>query len=105
MAFINERITNKEDIEKYDLRKLWDYYAYMKKENIISLSAKEIPYDWTIDRDKEIFLIYVGKFLDQKLLGDHDRVTYYTKENMFIFYFKNEFYEIRLMRERASYFW
>jgi hypothetical protein len=73
MAFINERITNKEDIEKYDLRKLWDYYAYMKKENIISLSAKEIPYDWTIDRDKEIFLIYVGKFLDQKLLGDHKK--------------------------------
>ncbi len=104
MRFINEKVSQ-EDIEKYNLSEIWNKYIGMEKNKIITYRASNKAHSWVVDKENEIFLIHFAKFLDEKLLGDHDRVTYYTKENMFIFYFKNEFYEIRLIRERASYFW
>lgn len=99
MGFVNEKVSQ-EDIEKYDLSAIWNKYISMEKNKIITYRASKKAHSWVIDKENEIFLIHFAKFLDEKLPSDHERATYYTKENMFIFYFKNEFYEIRLMREK-----
>ena len=93
MAFVNEKISDK-DIEKYNLFQFNKKYEKEKKKDIMSFHN---PYDWVIDKEKEIFLIYFSSFIDE--IDDH--AIYFKKEELFIFYYEKKFYEILLKRERA----
>ncbi len=92
MAFVNEKISDK-DIEKYNLFQFNEKYAEEKKKGIMSFSD---PYSWVIDKKNEIFLRYFSRFIDE--IDDH--AIYFKKEELFIFYYEKQFYEIILKRER-----
>lgn len=55
MAFVNEFVSE-EDVKKYDLDKIWDiYHPFSKGEPPLGFR-----YTWTIDKEKNIFLIPVA---------------------------------------------
>jgi len=93
MAFINERITD-EDIEKYNLMDLWDKY---KADDTISVLDESKPYNFAIDRQSENWLIHLAKVKYENCEYRHQS---YTRENIFIFYYTNKIYEVRLIKER-----
>jgi len=86
MAFINEYISE-EDIEKYDLKKLIEKY---KRYNS---SPRLDDIEWTIDKENDIWLIFFGREHDPKM--DHG----FTKEHIFILYYKGKYIEARLWGE------
>ncbi len=82
MAFVNEYISQ-EDIEKYGLNKLWASYH---------INYDKIPdgKSWTIDRDREIWLMYTAGVRDYNT--DHQ----YTNEEIWTLYYKGTNIEVRL---------
>ena len=97
MAFIN-KIIDEEDIKKYQLMKIWEKHKEEERKTI-KMVAKTF-YQWTIDKEKEVFLIHFARFLEEDQ-PDHGEI--YTNENIFIFYFEKKFYELILIREREDY--
>ena len=93
MAFIN-KIIDEEDIKKYQLMKIWEKHKEEERKTI-KMVAKTF-YQWTIDKEKEVFLIHFARFLEEDQ-PDHGEI--YTNENIFIFYFEKKFYELILIRE------
>ena len=93
MAFINVRITD-EDIEKYNLMDLWDTY---KADKTISVLNESKPYSFAIDRQSENWLIYLAMVKDESWEPKHQS---YTKEHIFILYYENHSYEVRLIRKK-----
>ena len=93
MAFINERITD-EDIKKYNLMDLWDKY---KADDTISVLNESKPYSFAIDRQSENWLINLAIVKDESW---EPKRQSYTGENIFIFYYTNKIYEVRLIKER-----
>ena len=91
MAFINEYISE-EDIEKYDLKKLIEKY----KRYTYSPDIDDI--DWTIDRENDIWLIFFGREHDPEM--DHG----FTREHIFVLYYKGHIIEARLWLEEDSSF-
>ncbi|MFN3717189.1 MAG: hypothetical protein ACK4R8_10755, partial [Thiobacillus sp.] len=77
MAFVNEYIP-KEDYDKYDLRRVCGEH------NLKSLRGHMYSRDWTIDRDRDAFLIQVWSHRDAEFNG-------------WAFYWKGEwmFFEMR----------
>ncbi len=98
MTFVNE-VISQEDIEKYELMKIYDKHHENKKVYEFKTVAKTF-YDWVIDKENEIFLIHFGRFFADE---QPDHGVLYTKENIFIFYYEKKFYEIILIRERELY--
>ena len=103
MAFVNERISE-EDIKKYELEELWDSYRddeqmrapsspKYKESGAIKILDSKGAYDWAIDREKETWLIY---FAWVKADSWEEMRQNYTDENIFIFYFEGEKFEVRL---------
>ncbi len=97
MTFVNE-VISLEDIEKYELMKIYDKHHKNKEVYEFDTVAKTF-YDWVIDKENEIFLIHFGRFFADE---QPDHGALYTNENIFIFYYEKKFYEIILIRERAS---
>ena len=95
MTFVNE-VISQEDIEKYELMKIYDKHHKNKKVYEFKTVAKTF-YDWVIDKENEIFLSHFGRFFADE---QPDHGVLYTKENIFIFYYEKKFYEIILIRER-----
>jgi hypothetical protein len=97
MGFVNE-VISQEDIEKYELMKIYDKHHKNKKVYEFKTVAKTF-YQWTIDKENEIFLIHFGRFFADE---QPDHGVLYTNENIFIFYYEKKFYEIILIREREN---
>ena len=93
MAFINERISD-EDIEKYNLMALWDTY---RADNSIKVLDDDKPYDFAIDRERENWLIYLARVKHE--VWEPKRQNY-TDEHIFIFYYENHPYEVRLIQKK-----
>ena len=98
MAFANE-VISQEDIEKYELMKIYDKHHKNKKVYEFKTVAKTF-YQWTIDKENEIFLIHFGRFFADE---QPDHGALYTNENIFIFYYEKKFYETILIRKRENY--
>jgi len=92
MAFINERIFD-EDIEKYNLMALWDTY---RVDNSIKVLDDDKPYDFAIDRERDNWLIYLARVKHERW---EPKRQGYTDEHIFILYYENIFYEVRLIRK------
>ena len=89
MAIINEYVSQ-EDIKKYNLEKLvkkYDFYTY-------SPSLDSI--DWTVDKERGIWLISCG--LEHNPDIDHGT----TRENIFTLHYKGVDIEVRVWLEEDS---
>lgn len=84
MAFVNEYITE-EDKEKYGLDLLWKKYDHSYKKNFPSKKG------WTIDREKEIWLMEMAGILDDSVF-DHA----YSSEQIWTLYCQGQSVEVRL---------
>ena len=93
MAFINERIED-EDINKYNLMELWDKY---KADETIKVLNSDKPYSFAIDREKDNWLIYIARVKHESWEPKHQS---YTNEHIFILYYDNHPYEVRLLRKK-----
>ena len=91
MAFVNEYISN-ENIEKYHLKDLIvKYKRYTYSPDIDNIN-------WTIDKEEDIWLILFGREHDLDM--DHG----YTREHIFVLYYKGQLVEARLWLEEDSSF-
>jgi len=91
MAFVNEYISD-EDIERYHLKNLIEKYKrYTYSPDIDNIN-------WTIDKEEDIWLIFFGREHDPDM--DHG----YTREHIFVLYYKGQLIEARLWLEEDSSF-
>jgi len=89
MAFINEYISD-EDVEKYNLKELIDKYKrYTYSPRLDNIS-------WTVDKENDIWLIWFGREHDPEM--DHG----FTREHIFVLYYKGQLIEARLWLEEDS---
>ncbi len=89
MAFVNEYIGD-EDIARYHLKELIEKYKrYTYSPDIDNI-------DWTIDKEEDIWLIFFGREHDPDM--DHG----YTREHIFVLYYKGQLVEARLWLEEDS---
>jgi len=91
MAFINEYISD-EDVEKYNLKELIDKYKRY------TYSPRLDDINWTVDKENDIWLIYFGREHDPEM--DHG----FTREHIFVLYYKGQLIEARLWLEEDSSF-
>jgi len=83
VAFVNEYISQ-EDKEKYELDELWASYH--------DVSSQKLPHKkgWTIDREREIWLLDTGR------IPDINRDHAYLPERIWTFYYQGEKIEFRI---------
>ena len=101
MAFVNEYVS-KEDIEKYGLKELCD--SYRKNDTLpppyTAICDPEDGYlDWTIDRDRDIWLMYVATPTDPDFT-DYPKAS--IDKEIFVLYYKGRPIEAMLRRVAIS---
>lgn len=88
MAFVNEYISQ-EDIKKYGLDEVWEKYTKDRTIKMLGDAARQ----WTINKNENIFMVPLAKVIAE----EYDHGCSYTKEQCFLFYFQDKFFEIRLI--------
>jgi len=89
MAFVNEWVS-REDIEKYGLVDLCMKYQG-DEWKYIGVQDPNRKIDWTIDREREIWLINIAAVTNQEY--DFPSAT---EGKTFLFYYKGEAYEVKM---------
>jgi len=95
MAFVNEWISQ-EDIEKYGLIELCDNYR-ANDDKYTAVKEPRRKVDWTIDRDRGIWLLSVASVTDPNF-----HLPSATQEKIFILHYQGKNIEVKLWRDLVS---
>ena len=95
MAFVNEWVS-KEDIEKYGLVDLCKKYQG-DEWKYIGVKDPNRKIDWTIDRERDIWLIKIASVTNQ----EYDFPSP-TEEKIFLFHYQKQVREVRVKSEFIS---
>jgi len=98
MAFVNEYVEQRE-IEEYKLNDLKNFYDQNEDHNGDFFPNDMYQHYWTIDREKNVWLMFCGTFREK---GFNIREDEYSREKIFILYYKGVPIDVRLELDEES---